>query len=101
MTNKSKFGNIFENRKKSTELKLSSSETTQPAKKKVGRPKGKKSNPDYSQVGILLLNRNYSEARKHLIDRKGVSFSDVMNKLLEEWLRTNAHDDEFYEDLPR
>lgn len=55
-------------------------------RRKVGRPPGKRSNPDYQQVTVLLHGQTYLEARKRLLDeRKEVS--DLINELLVEWLK--------------
>lgn len=53
----------------------------------VGRPPGKRSNPDYQQVTVLLHGQTYLEARKRLLDeRKEVS--ELINELLDAWLKT-------------
>ncbi|PNY79312.1 hypothetical protein [Deinococcus koreensis] len=55
-------------------------------RRKVGRPPGKRSNPEYQQVTVLLHGQTYLEARKRLLDeRKEVS--DLINELLTEWLK--------------
>lgn len=55
-------------------------------RRKVGRPPGKRSNPDYQQVTVLLHGQTYLEVRKRLLDeRKEVS--DLINELLVEWLK--------------
>lgn len=55
-------------------------------KRKVGRPSGKRSNPEYQQVTVLLHGQTYLEARKRLLDeRKEVS--TLINELLAEWLK--------------
>ncbi|WP_293912157.1 hypothetical protein [Deinococcus sp.] len=54
--------------------------------KKMGRPPGKRSNPEYQQVTVLLHSATYTEARKRLLDeRKDVS--DLINELLDGWLK--------------
>lgn len=58
----------------------------QPARAKVGRPKGKRSDPAYQQVTVLLHGDTYREARKRLLDeRKEVS--TLLNELLHAWLK--------------
>lgn len=55
-------------------------------RRRVGRPPGKRSNPDYQQVTVLLHSQTYLEARKRLLDeRKEVS--ELMNELLDAWLK--------------
>lgn len=55
-------------------------------KRRVGRPPGKRSNPEYQQVTVLLHGQTYLEARKRLLDeRKEVS--TLINELLSEWLK--------------
>lgn len=56
------------------------------SKRRVGRPPGKRSNPEYQQVTVLLHSQTYLEARKRLLDeRKEVS--TLINELLDEWLK--------------
>jgi len=56
------------------------------SKRRVGRPPGKRSNPEYQQVTVLLHGQTYLEARKRLLDeRKEVS--TLINELLAEWLK--------------
>lgn len=56
-------------------------------KRKVGRPPGKRSDPSYQQVTVLLHGQTYLEVRKRLLDeRKEVS--DLLNELLSEWLKS-------------
>lgn len=55
-------------------------------RRRVGRPPGKRSNPDYQQVTVLLHGQTYLEVRKRLLDeRKEVS--TLLNELLDEWLK--------------
>ena len=54
--------------------------------RRVGRPAGKRSNPEYQQVTLLLHRDHYLEARKRLIDEKK-DVSDVLNELLSAWLK--------------
>lgn len=55
-------------------------------RRRVGRPPGKRSNPEYQQVTVLLHGKTYVEVRKRLLDeRKEVS--TLLNELLDEWLK--------------
>lgn len=57
-----------------------------PMPAKVGRPRGKRSDPAYQQVTVLLHGDTYREARKRLLDeRKEVS--TLLNELLDAWLK--------------
>lgn len=54
--------------------------------RRVGRPPGKRSNPEYQQVTVLLHGQTYVEVRKRLLDeRKEVS--TLIDELLSEWLK--------------
>lgn len=54
--------------------------------RRVGRPPGKRSNPEYQQVTVLLHGQTYLNARKRLLDeRKEVS--ELINELLDKWLK--------------
>ena len=55
--------------------------------RRVGRPAGKRSDPNFQQVTVLLHQDTYREARKRLLDeRKEVS--TLINELLDEWLKS-------------
>ena len=56
------------------------------AARKMGRPPGKRSNPEYQQVTVLLHSATYTETRKRLLgERQDVS--DLINELLSGWLK--------------
>lgn len=56
-------------------------------RRRVGRPPGKRSNPEYQQVTVLLHGQTYLDVRKRLLDeRKEVS--ELINELLDAWLKT-------------
>lgn len=54
--------------------------------RRVGRPPGKRSNPDYRQVTVLLPSQTYREVRKRLLD-EDKEVSELVHELLEEWLK--------------
>lgn len=61
-------------------------EAPEETRRRVGRPPGKRSNPDYQQVTVLLHGQTYLETRKRLLDeRKEVS--ELINELLDAWLK--------------
>ncbi len=61
-------------------------EAPEEKRRPVGCPPGKRSNPDYQQVTVLLHGQTYLETRKRLLDeRKEVS--ELINELLETWLK--------------
>ncbi len=54
----------------------------------VGRPPGKRSDPDWKQYSILLRRETQREAVSHLRDKgEGSDLSGLMQKLLEGWVR--------------
>ncbi|QFP75405.1 hypothetical protein [Deinococcus sp. AJ005] len=55
-------------------------------RRRVGRPPGKRSNPDYQQVTVLLHGQTYLEARKRLLDERKEA-STLINELLDAWLK--------------
>ncbi|AFD27641.1 hypothetical protein DGo_PB0372 (plasmid) [Deinococcus gobiensis I-0] len=60
--------------------------TPEEPRRRVGRPPGKRSDPNYQQVTVLLRANTYLEVRKRLLDeRKEVS--ELLNDLLDEWLK--------------
>ncbi|AZI45069.1 hypothetical protein EHF33_19490 (plasmid) [Deinococcus psychrotolerans] len=55
--------------------------------KKVGRPPGKRSNPDYQQVTALLHAQTYLKVRQRLL-AENREVSELINDLLVDWLKT-------------
>ena len=59
-----------------------------PAKRK-GRPKGKRSNPEYEQVTAYIKKETYRQIRIALLQESSAQdFSELVEQLLEEFLRT-------------
>ena len=54
-------------------------------KSKMGRPPGKKSNPEYTQVTVYLRKEVHQAARKLLIDEQR-QFSDLVGDLVSQWI---------------
>lgn len=95
----SKFSFMLRNRKKSQLSSkvedLQSKETsikddnsvTNDVSKKVGRPRGKRSNPNYTQISTFINKENYESAKIRLIkEGKKRDFGDLVDQLLEQWL---------------
>ena len=73
----SKFKDIF-NAAKGQEEKTTS---------KKGRPKGKRSNPDYEQVSAYIKKETYRKVKIALLEQgKEQDFSELVEGLLNEWL---------------
>lgn len=70
---------------KSKGQKASRPETSQPAVAPVGRPRAKRSNPDYQQVTAYIRRSDYTEARKRLFDERR-EFSELIGELVANWL---------------
>ncbi len=61
---------------------------TTPAKK-VGRPRtGKRSNPEYRQVSAWVRRDTYDRVTRRLFLDERREFSDLVESLLREWLRS-------------
>ena len=60
--------------------------------RKVGRPPGKKSDPDYAQVTVYLKRDNHLAAKKRLLD-DGREFSELVDQLVVAWLQTSRRPD--------
>jgi hypothetical protein len=60
--------------------------------RKVGRPAvGKRGNPDYTQVSVLLNKARYTQARIALLQAGGAKdMSDLVDELLSNWLKKNT-----------
>ncbi|MEL6442153.1 MAG: hypothetical protein AAFQ80_23275 [Cyanobacteria bacterium J06621_8] len=62
-------------------------EKSQPTKK--GRPKGKRSNPDFEQVTAYVRSETYRQTKIALLQQSKLEdFSGLVEELLTEWLST-------------
>lgn len=59
-----------------------------PATRKVGRPPGKKSNPDYTQATVYLRKQTHLAVKKRLLD-EGKEFSELVENLLARWVQNS------------
>lgn len=89
----SKFKNILNAAKdrepesvESVESKPSQQPKESPPAKKRGRPKGKRSNPDYEQVTAYIRRDTYKATKIALLEEEEGDFSDLVESLLAEWL---------------
>jgi hypothetical protein len=58
---------------------------------KMGRPKGKRSNPDYIQVTAYIRQDTYKDIRVLLLQKgDGQEFSELVEELLFEYLKTQT-----------
>jgi hypothetical protein len=58
---------------------------------KMGRPKGKRSNPDYIQVTAYIRQDTYKDVRVLLLQKgDGQEFSELVEELLSEYLKTQT-----------
>lgn len=64
-----------------------SAKVSEPAKK--GRPKGKRSNPDFEQITAYVRSQTYRDTKIALLQQDELEdFSELVEQLLTEWLRT-------------
>jgi len=67
--------------------RLASIQTPATQSKKLGRPKGKRSNPDYEQVTAYIRSQTYRDVKIALLQRGGDrEFSELVEELLTDWL---------------
>ncbi|MFO0890926.1 MAG: hypothetical protein U0790_17505 [Isosphaeraceae bacterium] len=67
--------------------------TSKPAEetKKRGRPRGKRSDKDYSQVTAYIRSATHLSVQKILLDDgKKKDFSDLVEELLSKWVRSRT-----------
>ncbi len=83
----SKFAGIFQNSPPEAPAP-GRTETPAPAPlKALGRPPGKRSNPDYGPVQVLLKKQTHKLARRILTDLdNGQDVSELVQVLLEQWV---------------
>ena len=56
--------------------------------KTLGRPRGKRSNPDYTQVTSYIKKETHKSVQRVLLEQEK-EFSELIQELLEEWLANN------------
>ena len=59
------------------------------AKPPAGSTRGKKSDPRFTQISVLVEKEAYFEVKRRLIGRN-MDASDLVNSLLREWLKKGA-----------
>ena len=86
----SKFKSLFDATKgKQSEGDLEA--PAQPLIKPRGRPKGKRSNPDFEQVTAYIRKQTHQEVKITLLQEGGDrEFSELVEELLSEWLRSRT-----------
>ena len=80
---KSRFAGIADNRNKLPTLPEAPLPAIAPVK--MGRPPGKKTDPNYIQVIVYLRKDIHKTARKILLDDGG-QFSDLVDELVSRWI---------------
>jgi hypothetical protein len=80
-----RFGKVLENFGKLPTEQKPRAEQPNPVTRKVGRPPGKKSSPDYTQVVIYLRKEVHLTAKKMLLDEQR-EFSELVNELVAQWI---------------
>lgn len=62
---------------------------SKPESVKRGRPKGKRSNPDFEQVTAYVRSQTYRQTKIALLQQSELEdFSELVEELLTEWLST-------------
>jgi hypothetical protein len=61
--------------------------------KTLGRPRGKRSNPDYSQVTCYIKKETHKSVQRVLLEKEK-EFSELIQELLEEWLTVATREQE-------
>jgi len=87
MSQPSKFAGLFEERHQDeTRARGRNEEIT--IAKIPGRPRGKRSNPEFKPRTVLMRDQLHLEATDILRHQKnGQDLSDLINKLLEKWIK--------------
>jgi hypothetical protein len=58
--------------------------------KKPGRPPGKRSDPDFEQYSVHLRKATHRTVKKALLDEEDPDFSNLVERLLTDWLRARG-----------
>lgn len=84
----SKFGAIFD---APPQGQAQGGGRTETLARTVGRPPGKRSDPDYKQYSVLLRRQTHRKVSSLLRDRDGgLDVSELVEQLLEKWLAEQA-----------
>ena len=77
--------------RKGTRKKAAASSPTPAAKRRRGRPTGKRSDPDFEQVTSYIRRQTYADVKIELI-REGLrrEFSELVEELLSKWLKSRG-----------
>lgn len=73
----------------STKVRPASISETRNSERRVGRPRAKRSDPDFQQVTAYIRKSTYASARKLLID-DGREFSELVEELVQGWVNTRS-----------
>lgn len=79
---------ITQDEKEQASDKKQTSETPQPSRRKE-RKLGKRSNPEYEQIGAYIPKSLHLEVKKCLLDKRGTDISDLITELLKGWVERN------------
>jgi len=83
----SKFAGIFQSSTEEPQAVVGRTEKPAVLVKALGRPPGKRSNPDYGPVQVLLKKQTHKQARRVLADLdNGQDVSELVQTLLEQWV---------------
>ena len=77
--------------KKTRAVQTGGSESPAPVPKRIGRPPGKKSDPNYQQVTVYIRKEIHVGAKKHLLD-DGKEFSELVDELVAKWVTSRRSD---------
>jgi len=84
----SKFNDILKAAKE-RDLKVETPAPVETKPQKSGRPRGKRSNPDYEQVTAYIKRETYRNTKIALLQQENKQeFSELVEQLLTEWLST-------------
>lgn len=73
--------------------------TVEPGKRKPGRPRGRRSNPDYTQISayipldlLLDIQDELAKEKRRLRKRSAMTVSELAENLLRDWLNQRKSD---------
>jgi hypothetical protein len=73
-----------------TPVETSESEPPQPKATRIGRPPGKRSNPDWEQTTLFVRKETKRAAMRRLMDDgSGQDLSEVIEQLLAKWAKAS------------
>lgn len=86
----SMFDKLAQTRQKAQKKPIEQEPDIDSQSKRRGRARGKRSDPNYEQVGAYIPKELNKQVKRLLIDEDDLDFSDLVAQLLEDWVKQHS-----------